>query len=85
MKSYIFPQKIVLRDRANCENLLKKQPLQIGLSETKTSLFEHGAFVVLDFGKEIGGGVRILTHRADTNIRIRFGESLSECYAELGG
>ena len=55
MKSYIFPKKIVLRDRANCENLLKNQPLQIGLSETKTSLFEHGAFVVLDFGKEIQG------------------------------
>ena len=85
MKSYIFPTKIALQGQANCENLLKKQPLQIGLAERTISVFEKGSFVVLDFAKEICGGVRILTYHSRATIRIRFGESLSECFAELGG
>ena len=86
MKSYIFPKKVVLHENANIENLLKKQPLQIGLDERNTSLFEKDSFIVLDFGVEISGGIRILAYKADnTPVRIRFGESLTECCVELGG
>jgi len=86
MKEYIFPKKIILSDKAASENLLKKQPLQIGLAERATSVFQKGSFVVLDFGKETSGGVRILTYKAkNVPVRIRFGESLTECCAELKG
>lgn len=47
-------------------------------------------FIVMDFGKEIHGGVRILTRQIkaapgtyEGNIRIRFGESMSEVFAEI--
>lgn len=86
MKEYIFPKKIILSDKTASENLLKKQPLQIGLAERATSIFQKGSFVVLDFGKETSGGVRVLTYKAkNVPVRIRFGESLTECCAELKG
>ena len=84
MQEYIFPKKIVLGACETSGNLLKKQPLQIGLAEQETSLFEKDSFVVLDFGKEMNGGIRILTYKAtNISVRIRFGESLTECCAEL--
>ena len=86
MKEYIFPKKIVLSENADCDNLLEKQPLQIGLAETKLSHFEKGSFVILDFEQERCGGIRILTFFAKKcRVRIRFGESLSECCSQLGG
>ena len=87
MKSYIFPVAIKLaQGEANSESLLKKKPLQIGLAEADVATFSEGGYVILDFGKEISGGVRILTYKAKTvPVRIRFGESLTECCAELGG
>ena len=87
MKEFIFPVKIVDYKCAKApNNLLKKQPLQIGLAEVFTSEFNEGDYVVLDFGKEMCGGARILTfHSSLTRVRLRFGESLGECYADIGG
>ncbi len=86
MKEYIFPKKIIFAKNQISDNLLKKQPLQIGLAESNTTIFKDGDFVVLDFGKEMCGGVRLLTFRAENiKIRIRFGESLTEACSELGG
>ena len=44
-----------------------------------------GSSIVLDFGREYCGGVRVLTYHADgkCRMRIRFGESLGEACAEL--
>ena len=87
MKEYILPKKIKEEKNAtDANNLTALQDLQIGLSESKIAIFKAGGYVVLDFGKEIRGGVRILTFKADNiPVRIRFGESLTECCAELGG
>ena len=87
MTEYIFPRRIVdVRCQRGEENLLKKQPLQLGLAETVTTVFDKGDFVILDFGLELCGGLRILTvSAADLPVRLRFGESLTECCAALGG
>ena len=86
MIQYIFPSRIVAASEVNVDNLLKKQTLQIGLAERQTVTFHNGGFVILDFGKETCGGVRILTAAAENvPVRIRFGESLSEACSELGG
>ena len=47
---------------------------------------QKGAYVVLDFGKELCGGVRLITSTMDgtARFRITFGESLSEACADLG-
>ncbi len=87
MKEFIFPKRVALAQCASDPSaLLKKQPLQIDLFEKHTAHFQAGDFIVLDFGKEMCGGVRILTTEPKAEkIRIRFGESLSESCAELGG
>ena len=87
MTEHIFPRRIVeIRCQEGGENLLKKQTLQIGLAETLTTDFARGDYVVLDFGAELCGGLRILyAGYSPSAVRIRFGESLTECCAGLGG
>ena len=87
MKEYIFPERVVESSLATgAENLLTRQTLQIDLREHKTTHMQKGGHVILDFGQEMNGGVRILSaSRQNARVRIRFGESLTECCADLGG
>ena len=87
MKQYVLPKKLFKDKKTiSLKNLKKKQPLQIGLTEPNVTCFSKGEHIILDFGAEICGGIRILTHAADNvPVRIRFGESITECCAELGG
>ncbi len=85
MTNYIFPKNAFSNDEKSYPSLLKKQTLQIGLSESDITLFHSGEFVILDFGEELSGGVRVLTYKAnDIPVRIRFGESLTESCSETG-
>ena len=85
---YIFPVKIAAADGdiTSAENLLKEKVLQIGLYEPVTTAIKGGGYMVFDFGKELSGGARILTRAAkgETGVRLRFGESIGETFAELG-
>jgi len=87
MREFIFPVRIAdCKCDTSAENLLKKQPLQIGLSEEQIVTFLDGDYVILDFGKEMCGGARVLTFHSDkSKIRLRFGESLGECCSDIGG
>lgn len=89
MREFIFPCRIVASEGVkNVENLLKKHPLQIGLTENESSLadFSAGGYVILDYGKELCASLRLLTFASGkTKVRVRFGESLTECCSELGG
>lgn len=89
MIRYMYPTKIKkAQNITNVDSVLCKKDLQIGLNEPDVATFNPNATIVLDFGKEIRGGVRILTYETQDigciRVRIRFGESLSECFAELG-
>ena len=86
MKEFIFPVKIVACEKAvNEQNLLMKQPMQIGLNEAYTADFQAGGYVILDYGKEMCGSVRLLVFgSANATARIRFGESLTECCSDIG-
>ena len=70
----------------NAAALLLKQTPQIGLREKNTAKIEGKAFLILDFGREISGGARILTFSdcEKRTVRLRFGESVSETCAEIG-
>ena len=60
--------------------------MQIGLAERETTDFSEGDYLILDFGREICGGIRILTFTAGSaRVRIRFGESPGEACSDLGG
>ena len=86
----IVPKEIKHQKGAitNIGGLLLQKDSQIGLSETNYTSVKGKGFIALDFANEICGGVQISTYlikdKPYARIRIRFGESLSETYAELG-
>ncbi len=84
----VVPKKIVKSENTeNVKNLLIKKPLQIGLYEPICTSVKDG-YVILDFGKEMNGSVRILTCLVEgggtAKIRVRFGESLTEACSTVG-
>lgn len=87
---YRLPSKIIHKsnDVIGAEYLLKKKDLQISITEKTVTSIKKGGFIILDFGEEIMGGIRILTSSNDSpqnqySVRIRFGESANETCAEL--
>ena len=86
MIAYLLPKRAFSADGDAFPALLKKQPLQIGLAERDITVFHAGDSVILDFGEELSGGIRILTFQGgNVQTRIRFGESLTEACSDLGG
>lgn len=87
MTEYIFPAGIPdAHGVTDGQNLMLKKSLQIGLAEDRAATIDAGGYVILDFGLEMCGSVRILTYLADNaSVHIRFGESLTECCSQLGG
>ncbi len=65
------PERLVGRLEYQSSNVIKKEEC-CGLKQ--------GAYILLDFGREIHGGIRITTAGFDKGgrIRVRFGESVSE-------
>ncbi|MDR2039122.1 MAG: alpha-L-rhamnosidase [Bacteroidales bacterium] len=98
-RSYLTPQRIVWRNDGggklitNPEGLLEKG--NNGQSEltnkqvcTMRSTTNEYAAILLDFGKEIQGGIQFVTTAAGkqtpVKIRVRFGESVSEAMSDIG-
>lgn len=83
---YVYPTRILSAEGVEgADALLQKQTLQIGLGKAALATLTGKAHLLLDFGKERSGGVRILTKHGNGRVRIRFGESVGEACAELGG
>ncbi|MBS6194061.1 MAG: alpha-L-rhamnosidase [Clostridiales bacterium] len=94
-RRFLFPKK-VLWTQGEVENeqaLLEEQELQISLSAKNPCIMRNAegkkASVLLDYGVEIHGGIRIFAWEDSTGkgakVRVRFGESVSEAMSELGG
>ncbi|MDX8341155.1 alpha-L-rhamnosidase C-terminal domain-containing protein [Draconibacterium sp. IB214405] len=76
----------------NAESLLKPSSGQADLSFGEFFTIQndeetqHG--IILDFGREIQGGIEIVTTRGNTSpagkVRIRFGESVAETMCDVG-
>lgn len=101
---YLCPRRVVLSGgkAENAGQLLSPSPLQIDLSEPQLAALVNPAgeteraWVLLDFGFEFHGGIRLLTHGvgpaiprpgnalAQAQVRLTFGESVSEATSELG-
>ena len=94
VRDYIFPEKIkaVCGDISNAEQLTRETELQIATVEPSLMQVKGKGYIILDYGKEYYGGVRILTKKTYFGtrenvlypVRIRFGESITECSAEMG-
>lgn len=93
---YLCPERIVRQtgEVRQAENLLTEKPLQIALSEEKLTVLVNRdgdsshASVLLDFGVEFHGGIQLTTHfiarAATVQVRLCFGESVSEAMSRLG-
>ncbi len=86
MKKYLMPCKIIktIGCIENAENLMIEKEKQIGLVEENCTEIKNNSSLVLDFGQEICGGIRLLIFSSNlVKIRITFGESISECLSVL--
>ena len=76
------------KDVAHVEELLVEKPACISFKMDGLADFsKKGAYVVLDFGKELCGSLRIVTREVTQEpvmFRITLGESLSEVYSTVG-
>lgn len=92
-RTIVYPTRIVAvtGEVEDAQHLLEEKSLQIGLDETSLTILknekegEH-ASVLLDFGTELHGSLRLLTFQTAGNpkVRIRLGESVAEAMAPLG-
>ena len=80
VKNVISTQNAVAR-----EELFSCRDIQVIMSDTPNIVIEEKGFIVVDFGQELCGRLHILSvNNAEGEIHIRLGESVAECYAELG-
>lgn len=95
-RTYVSPQAIVWQSEqseiANVEQLLNEGKHQASTVSGHSCLMQNRdeqASIVLDFGKEMHGGLEIVTGMWSGNqpihVRVRFGESVSEAMSEVGG
>ncbi|CAH1001850.1 hypothetical protein LEM8419_02758 [Neolewinella maritima] len=99
VKTYLTPTRIVwLSDTTgtyvqNPELLLVPSNGQVAVNDPKLLRLKsdstHRAGVLLDFGKEIHGGLKlsmgIKPDKAPVKVRVRFGESAMEAMSSVGG
>ncbi len=92
MEQILLPTRIIKAVSVeNGDELCKKKPLQVVLRDDKqwtdSLATTKCGYVILDFGKEMNGSIRIITganEESTSKIWVRFGESLSETCSEIG-
>jgi alpha-L-rhamnosidase len=92
---YLTPTRILWKKGLvkNENRLLKQGTGQADLGNLDMCMLENAkneqASILLDFGKEIQGGIQLVTGIWSGNkpikVRLRFGESASEAMSEIGG
>lgn len=91
----VFPFRIVSKNGivSNEDTLLKEKALQITTNEKDIMKIcnrasHKNSYILIDFGKEIHGRLRILTYTTDgtsvPELRITYGESVSEALSIIG-
>jgi len=99
VKTYLTPNRIVWQSDdtgkhiQNEKTLLEKGNGQVAVNDQNLfrliSTEEHKPGIMLDYGKEIHGGVKISMgirpSKTPLKLRIRFGESVSEAMSDIGG
>ena len=88
---YLTPTRIVCTAGAveNAEHLLKPYVGQVSTDEPEVTSFGQGGYVLLDFGKEIQGGIQLVRTLSGPKDEIRFrivlGESVTEALSRWDG
>ena len=99
VKTYLTPQRIVWKSDhtgefiQNAEALLLKGSGQVAVNDQNLFSFKSSTKnkpgILLDYGKEIHGGVKISMgireSKTPLKLRLRFGESVGEAMSDIGG
>lgn len=99
VKTYISPQKIIWKSDDSGEfiqnenAILNKGNGQVAVNDKGLlkliSTETHKPAILLDYGKEIHGGVKISMgirpNKTPLKLRLRFGESVGEAMSDIGG
>ncbi len=85
---FLYPVNVIKYFEVNNpDNLMLDKELNVSFYARDIIEFgKKGSYVLLDFGKELCGGIRIITRETDgiASFHIRLGESVSEAMADLG-
>ncbi len=90
MEKYIMPKRIVCEENTEgSENIFIERPLQASFSDVDGVLIKKNGYILLDFGKELSGGIIFTVRRTskgdDTaKCRLVFGESVMEALSHIG-
>ena len=91
IKEFILPKRVVKAEGniSNLDSLLSGFEKQNFFKIGKPCTVKGKGYIILDFGREIYGTVRLMMNRffdekTGNNFRIRFGESVTETCAEIG-
>lgn len=88
MHQYIKIKRIVQeKDAVNSEYLLNDKVMQAVFNVSNCTLIRDGGYVLVDFGKELNGGIAVVTQNVsneNAKYRIVFGESVSEALSKPG-
>lgn len=88
IREYLMPTAILQADNVlNPEQLMVQKRAAVAFrSDNCAALQGVGSALLLDFGKELCGGIRLIVRSAPrgAQLRIRFGESVSETCADIG-
>lgn len=94
MVEYLLPTRVVASEKTeNNETVFLSKGLYATINYDESTWNQYlkldglGSYIVLDFGKEMHGGIRMTTnwiYKGDCKVRIRFGESLGEVNSSIG-
>ncbi len=85
IKDYLLPVSICGEQKTfNSCLLTTTSASQVYLNNNDVCILNPKGYIIFDFGKEIQGGIRLLTARGSSKVRVRFGESLGEACSGLG-
>ncbi|MBE6778084.1 MAG: alpha-L-rhamnosidase [Ruminococcaceae bacterium] len=92
-RSFVLPSRVVLTSGKveGAENLLQERPMMLHFNEQCLAWLDNresheNAGILLDFGRELHGGIRLLCPEVSprARVRIRFGESVGEALTPVG-
>jgi len=80
IREYLPSTRIMAAEKCtSSEILIGKRAIQLDWADSAhCAVLQSGGFIILDFGLEFQGGIRLLNLRERGRIRLRFGESVSE-------
>lgn len=96
VRKYLLPKAVIYKagDVSGEDNLLVQKDVQISTDEPDSMEMKNTgdgthAVILLDFGVEFAGGIKILTERCDGGLvtpdfRLTFGESANEAMSNIG-